>query len=230
MDDAQQLRALLSLRDLVDDGVEQALHGRLSLADALSCVLPRAIVSIGAEAAFVRTFDENLALSLFAQPEEYAIPALEDVLQKTGPGTKEIEIEIDGHAVLAQALDVSGEWFGTIGLVVGAAKFCASKVFLREALHIISEELDNYFFAVHAARGKHRLMMDLGEALRDRVLAEGVRRAVQVLARAIPLDRLLLVCVGEDRTSRLQVQVFERGQLVFDTMGVLPSSPEHAEI
>jgi class 3 adenylate cyclase len=230
MDDPRQLRALLQLRDLVDDGVEEALHGRLSLADALSHVLPRAIVAIGVEAAFVRTYDENLALSTFTSPDECSIPGLEDVLERTGQGGREIEVQGDGIIVLAQPIDVSGEWFGSIGIVATSARFCASSTFLREALHVLSEELDNYFYSVHAAREKHRLMMDLGEALRDRVLAEGVRRAVQVLARSIPLDRLLLVCVGEDRTSRLQVQVFEGGQLVFDTMGALPPSPDHPDV
>jgi adenylate cyclase len=230
IEEPETLRALLKLRDLVDESVEEALHARLSLGDALAHVLPRAIVAVGAEAMVVRTFDEDLTLSVFIQPEGAAIPVLDEMIQRAGPAGGEVDLCAEGRVVMGAPLDVSGEWFGTIALVVSEGRYAEGEHFLREALHVIAEEVDNFFYSVHAAREKHRLMMDLGEALRDRVLAEGVRRAVRVLSRAIPLERLLLSYIGEDRTSRLQVQVFDKGELVFDTMGTLPSAPEHAEV
>ncbi len=87
--------------------------------------------------------------------------------------------------MVAQHLDVAGEWFGRAGLVCATGK---DTVLLGDALEAICEVLDNYLFAIKAAREKHTVMMRLGRALRHRVLGEGVKEAVKVLAEAIPMD------------------------------------------
>jgi hypothetical protein len=96
--------------------------------------------------------------------------------------------------------------------------------------HHFCEQID-VLFVVRAAREKHRLTMQLGDALRHRVLAEGLRQAVRVLSVAVPLRRLLLVCVAEEgRSSSLHVQVFEQGAVMVDTMGMEPRHPEEPAI
>jgi class 3 adenylate cyclase len=228
-DDPKQLRQLLELRDLVDDGVEGALQSRRSLADAMAQVLPLVARALDARAAFVRTFSEDLQLTTFMHPKHADVQQLGAVIDIAKPGVQPFVLDGEDTMIVAQPLDVGGEWFGSAGLVFGADRRF-DREFLLEGLHIFCEETDNFFFSVRAAREKHLLMMDLGEALRDRVLPEGVRRAVAVLADAMPLDRLLLVCIGEDRTSRLQAQLFQGATLVVDTMGTLPAAPEHPEI
>jgi class 3 adenylate cyclase len=74
-------------------------------------------------------------------------------------------------------------------------------------------------------------MMQLGTALGNRVIGEGLRDAVKILTRAVALERLLLVCVAEeDQASTLHVQVFEQGELAMDTMGGLPPHPDERAI
>ena len=68
------------------------------------------------------------------------------------------------------------------GLVCSPA---GDTVLLGDALEAVCEVLDNYLFAIKAAREKHDVMMRLGRALRHRVLGEGVKEAVKVLAAAI---------------------------------------------
>jgi len=73
--------------------------------------------------------------------------------------------------------------------------------------------------------------MALADALKHRVLAEGLQKAVAVLAQSVPLDRLLLVVVAEEEaSSTVHVQVFERATLQVDTMGALPAHPDEHTI
>jgi class 3 adenylate cyclase len=228
-DDPKQLRQLLQLRDLIDDAVEGSLQARRSLPDAMAHILPIVVRALDARAAFVHTYSEELALSTFQHPKYGDIQELGAIISRAQAGVEPFALDEEDAVIVAQPLDVAGEYFGCAGLVFGAERRF-DRDFLLEALHIFCEETDNFFFSVRAAREKHLLMMDLGEALRDRVLAEGIRHAVGVLAKAMPLDRLLLACVGEDRSSRIQVQLFQAAELVVDTMGSLPSAPEHPQI
>jgi adenylate cyclase len=66
------------------------------------------------------------------------------------------------------------------------------------------------------------VMMKLGNALRHRVLGDGVRQAVAVLADAIPIDRMVLVYVAEESAAKtLHVQMFEGKELRVDTLSTL---------
>src|SRR6185312_958545 len=130
--------------------------------------------------------------------------------------------------VVAQPLDVAGEWFGSAGLVVArSSPLAGDPEHLARALSITCEELDNFFYSIRAARERHRIMMELGQALGHRVIGEGLRAAVRILTEAVALDRLLLVCIAEEEeTSALHVQVFDKGELQVDTMGALPAHPD----
>jgi class 3 adenylate cyclase len=232
-EDPAKLRALLDLSLLVDGLIETALRMRESLAEAMQRILPALCEKVGARGAFVRSYSEDLSLTLFVWPRDLVVPGIETVLDRTGEQKREsVALEVGSDLVVAQPLDVAGEWFGAAGLVVDrASKPASDAAHLAAALETACEELDNFLHAIRAARERHRVMMQLGTALGHRVIGEGLKSAVKILTDAVALDRLLLVCVAEeDQTGTLHVQLFERGELAVDTMGSLPPHPDERTI
>jgi adenylate cyclase len=233
-DDPAKLRALLELNALVDDLVEASLRARHTLAETMAAVLPALCARLGLRGAFVRSYSEELELAVYRWPPDLVVPHEVDVFVRTGTEQGDVLVVEDDHdVVIAQPLDVAGEWFGTAGFVVPRGAPAAADVAqLSASLDITCEELDNFLYGIRAAREKHRVMMQLGDALRHRVLSEGVMLAVRVLAEAVALERLLLVCVAEeDQHARtLHVQLYERGELRVDTMGTLPPHPDEATL
>lgn len=216
----QALRELFDLRDMVDDLIEEGLVKHWSVSEVLGALLPKIAESLGAQGTFVETYGEDLALHLFAWAEDgkpLTIPGKADVFARTTEEKREVvRTTYDGKLVVAQHLDVCGEWFGRAGLV---AKADADPERLGEGLLAACEVLDNYLFSIKAAREKHTVMMQLANALRHRVLGEGVKEAVAVLSKAIPIDRLVIVYLAEESAARtLQVQMFHGGKLEVDTM------------
>ena len=137
---------------------------------------------------------------LHAWPAAFALPSEAEMLERTGPERRErLSLPVSGGTLVAQPLDVAGEWFGQAALLLPAGADVAAAA---PILDCVCEELDGYLFGVRAAREKHRLVMRLGEALRHRVLGEGLHRAVAVLAEAVPFARLLLACVPEEDAER----------------------------
>ncbi len=220
-EESRRLRGLLELSREVDDLIEQALTHRESLEEALRRVLPVVCERAGARAAFVQSFSEDLRLRVFAWPDGIEVPELQTALGRTDREHREDLLLDTGHDwVVARPLDVAGEWFGALGLVVprqdGSSADLAA---LQELLLVVSEELDNFLHSIRATRQRHLVLMQLGDALRNRVLRNGLLEAVRVLVGAMPIQRLLLAYIGEeDRASAVHVQVFDRGELVFDTM------------
>jgi class 3 adenylate cyclase len=205
---------LMKLRELVDDTLEEALLRRWSLSETMERMLPAVAERVGAKAAYVHSYGEDLTLQTFRWPESLEIPS--EVLASTGEAKREDPVvEVPGGKMVAQPLDVAGTWFGSAGLVVPKD---ADTEATAEKLGLVCEVLDNFLFAIRAAREKHTVMMELGNALRHRVLSEGLKQAVAILARAVPLDRMLLVFVAEENaTNMLHVQVYEKDQLKVDT-------------
>ena len=232
-EDSVKLRALLDLNLLVDGLVETALQQRESLAEAMQRILPELCKSTGARAAFVRSFSEDLSLTLFVWPPQAELPDLASVLMRTDEERREEALlELTSDLIVARPLDVAGEWFGSAGLYVDRTAAAASDpAHLGALLEVACEELDNFLHAIRTARERHRIMMQLGNALGHRVLGQGLCSAVKVLTEAVALDRLLLVCVAEeDQAATLHVQVFEKGELIVDTMGGLPPHREERAI
>ena len=220
--DPVHLQALLDMHRVVDDIVEEGLVHRRNLAEVMDRLLPVVCAEIGAKGAFVASYGEDLALRMFASPADLPLfqrPEHEDTLVRTGSERREIVVaRLDDELIVAQPLDVAGEWFGAAGFVFSADEARPSE-HLVELLGMMCEELDNYLYAIHASREKHHITMELGVALRHRVLGEGVRQAIAILERAVPLDRVLLVYVAEEDTeSTLHVQLYEHGALRVDTM------------
>jgi adenylate cyclase len=236
-----QLRELYELRNTVDELIEEGLVKHWSVSEVLGNLLPRMATTLGAKGAFVETYGEDLLLHLFTSAPEgegegkgggkggkpLVIPGKIEIFERTSEEKRErvqavTKTEGGDVLVIAQHLDVAGAWFGRAGLV------CATDVDpvrLADALDAVCEVLDNYLFTIRAAREKHTVMMRLGRALRHRVLGEGVKEAVAVLAEAIPMERMVLVYVAEESaTKTLHVQMFNGAKLEVDTLGAQGST------
>ena len=225
-----QLRELYELRNMVDELIEEGLVKHWSVSEVLGNLLPRIASTLDAKGAFVETYGEDLQLHLFTSApagradepaKPLTIPDKADVFARTSEEKRErVTLRsgdgADATLVIAQHLDVAGAWFGRAGLVCATD---ADPTRLADALDAVCEVLDNYLFTIRAAREKHTVMMRLARALRHRVLGEGVKEAVAVLAEAIPMDRMVLVYVAEESaTKTLHVQMFNGAELEVDTL------------
>lgn len=214
-------KALFELRALVDELIEEGLVHRWSVSEVIGEILPKVAERLGARGAFVETYGEDLSVHLFAWPLEAgkppAIAGQADIWERTSEARRErVQSRTDDSLVVAQHLDVAGAWFGRAGLVCPAS---ADAERMADALEAMCEVLDNYLFAIRAAREKHDCMMRLGKALRHRVLGEGLKQAVAVLADAIPIERIVLVYLAEENAAKtLHVQMFLGKELEVDTL------------
>jgi hypothetical protein len=214
------MRELYELRNTVDELIEEGLVKRWSVSEMLGALLPRVCERLGTTGAFVETYGEDLELHVYqwsAGGKPLAIPQKDDVSERTSEARRERVLLSAGDAlVVAQHLDVAGAWFGRAGLV--AAKG-ADGPKLGDCLNAVCEVLDNYLFSIRAMREKHLVTMKLGNALRHRVLPEGLKQAVAVLSEAIPIERMVLVYVAEENAAKtLHVQMFEGSELKVDTL------------
>lgn len=217
------MTALFALRTLVDEAIEVALVRHESLAELLSTLLPKVCAHVGGKVLFIETYGDDLALTERIHPAEAWLPERDEVLAATSEARRElVSIPVHGGHLVAQPLDVAGAWFGRMALVVPEG---ASLDQAKASLSLVAEVLDNHLFSIRAAREKQLVMMRVGDALRHRVLGEGLAGAVDILGSVVPLDRMVLVYTteeGGDR-ARLQVRVFEGREPAKDpTGGVSP--------
>jgi adenylate cyclase len=222
---------LYAIRSMVDEIIEEGLVQHWSVSEMLGALLPRVARPLGALGGFVETYGEDLELHLYAWADEsgkpLTIPAKDDVFARTSEARRErVDLVLEGHRVVAQHLDVAGAWFGRAGIVARAESDGAR---IAAALDAACEVLDNYLFSIRAMREKHAVTMRLGNALRHRVLGEGIKEAVGVLAEAIPMARMVLVYVAEESAARtMHVQMFEGSALQVDTL--LAQGDTHAPL
>jgi class 3 adenylate cyclase len=214
------IRDLYELRNMVDELIEEGLVHHWNVSEMLGALLPQVAARLGATSMFVETYGEDLGLHLFTWSDTGAaasIPEKDDVFARTSEEKRErVCMTSRSSIVVAQHLDVAGAWFGRAGLI---ARATSDGPRLADGLHAVCEVLDNYLFSIRAMREKHLVMMRLGNALRHRVLGEGVKQAVKVLSEAIPMQRLAIVYVAEENASKtLHVQMFEEDALAVDTL------------
>lgn len=216
-DDAALLRDLLAMHEDVDDLIEESLQKRHGLALFTQVMLPMLCERLGASGAVLETYGENLALETFRHPKDLDIADWESIQNQTHDGSKgHVTVTKGTKTVLAQRLDVAGEWFGRAALVFEGKKIDDERI--ARLLDAACEELDNFLYAIRAARQKHLVMMQLADALRSRVLASGLQQAVSALMKAIPMERMLLVYVAdENSSSTLHVELFEGENATLDT-------------
>ncbi|MFO0661447.1 MAG: adenylate/guanylate cyclase domain-containing protein [Polyangiaceae bacterium] len=219
--DAAHLRELFDLNSLVDELLEQAVQDRMSLEHALGRVLPAVAERVGARAVFVRTYGEDLTMRVFTFPSNLDHPSVHAFFDENQehPDLRVSEVQSEA-LVVAQGLDVAGEWFGSMGMLFEPSKLDeAPATFLAEQLDVVCEQLDNFLFGIRAARTKHRVLMALAHALQHRVLARGLADAVKVLADVVPIEKLMLVVLAEEAPNApAHVQIYDQGVLTVDTM------------
>lgn len=210
------LRDLYELRHTVDELIEEGLVKHWTVGEMLAALFPRVGERLGVRGVFIETYGEDLAMHLFTWGEG-SIPRKEEVFTRTAEDRREsISLRGPDHLVVAQHLDVAGAWFGRAGFVAAPS---ADPTHLQESLHAVCEVLDNYLFSIRAMREKHLVTMRLGNALRHRVLSEGVKQAVEVLTEAIAIERLVIVYTAEENTGKtLHVQMYEGSKLAVDTL------------
>lgn len=218
---------LYELRNTVDELIEEALVKRWSVSEVMGAIMPRVAPLLRVSGIFFETYGEDLELHLYAWRDAatgappLAIPKKDEVWTATAEGTPgRTTIDTESGVVVAQRLDVAGAWFGRAGVI---APKDADVARLTAGLDAVCEVLDNHLFSIRAAREKHALTMRLGNALRHRVLPEGLKQAVAILNEAIAIDRMVLVYVAEETTSaghgkNLHVQLFEGSELKVDTL------------
>ena len=222
MSEEAELRELLNLRAKVDDIVERAQSGHATLASVLDELLPAVSAAVGARGMFLESYDEDRLMNVFRWPPKLEVPSWDTMSIATGEEAREVfKKKIGDVRLIAQPLDVAGTWFGRAGFVFDEhAPLTDDQAATK--LDNVCEVLDNYLFALRAAREKHAVMMELGAALRHRVLGDGLALAEEALAKALPLDRMLMVFVAEDTNSgggaTLHVRLYERGKITLDTL------------
>jgi class 3 adenylate cyclase len=215
------LRELFDLRDVVDELIEEGLVHRWSVSEVISAILPRVGELLQGQGAFFETYGEDLKLTLFMSSGEggkpLSIPNKADIWTRTSEEKRErVTQKNEKNLVVAQHIDVAGEWFGRAGIVAAPD---ADALRLAEGLNVVCEVLDNYLFSIKAMREKHLVMMRLGNALRHRVLSEGVKEAVKVLSEAIPINKLVIVYRAEEGAAKsLHIKMFEGAELKVDTL------------
>ena len=221
----EKLTWMMALRARIDERLERSLVDHEGVEDTLVSLLRSFEAELGLLGAFVHTFAEDLAVHTFAvgsgNPDATTLAWL---AERSAAPT--LQHEVPGGTVIAERLDVAGQWFGAVGFTLPAG---ADRPRLSLALHTVCEILDNYLFAIAAAQRKHRTMMKLGDALRHAQLDKGLQLAVDVLASEIPLARLLIVFhAEEDQHDSLHVQLYEGNQIRIDTLDV--DQPEIREL
>ena len=222
MAEESELSELLHLRKIVDDVVERAQSGHETLASVLEELLPTVAKAVDAQAMFLESYDEDRKLHVFRWPKDTVVPSWDEMQAATDERYRGSWAKRVGDVrVIAQPIDVAGTWFGRAGFVFPASATVTDEQ-AASKLDNVCEVLDNYLFALRAAREKHAVMMDLGAALRHRVLGEGLTQAEEALARALPLERMLMVFVAEDASSgggaTLHVRLYEDGKVPIDTL------------
>ena len=218
----EKLHELLALREAIDVAIEQGMTKRENLTEVIKRMLPSVCTRVGAEGAFVESYGEDLDLHVFEWPEGLNVPDRDAIFASTRESTRHrVEAHDEQTMVVAQSLDVAGAWFGSAGLVFkrvpsGGERDLDHVFALLDAL---CEVLDNFLYSIRAARERHNVMMELGTALRHRVLGEGLASAIAVLNKATPLARTLLVFVAEENaSSMLHVQVYDGARCLLDTL------------
>ena len=219
----EEIRALFRLNAAVDEKVEEAQRRRWALSRAMESILPAVATMLGARAFTVRTYGEDLELHDYGLPEGELLDIVTRALGQHDSDSIEEAGTLDeeaGSLVVAQRLDVAGEWFGAACLVWDKVDETRSRRFLSGALEVVCEELDGFLFGIRAAREKHRVMMALAHALQSPVLGEGLAEAARVLFEAAPVSKLLLAILAEEEAGApIHLQVYDETGRTLDRVG-----------
>ncbi|MCA9536596.1 MAG: hypothetical protein KC593_23095, partial [Myxococcales bacterium] len=214
----RHLEGLRALNGDTDSAIETALRERLPLEQTLARVMPLLLAHTGARSGWIQTFDENLELRDFCFGTDTPPPEALDITQaaRTRDNYRNVNSE---RTVVGQRVDVAGESFGAAALWFDGQCDDAACEAIEDALETWCEELDNYLAAIAQARKKLQILRATSEALKEPVLDDGIRKAIDVLQQNVPFDDLLLVFRQDDdlRGVSLNYKIIQSGVLTHDS-------------
>lgn len=222
MDRDRELHALVEQRTLataVDELLEEALRDRLPLEAYVPRLLAELCKATGSQAALLQSYDENLALRVFAVPERTAF--VDEWLARVAVVTDERNAFVAREAdstIIGEHLDVAGELFGCLALRIPTAANDDEVARLRALIHVFAELIDNQLAFIAIFRKKSIVARELSDALMDPVLDRGIDAALDVLKSVVSFDDLLLVVRDEHAAhgARLTFRIIQGGVLTHE--------------
>lgn len=212
------------LNDEVDALSEVAIRDRLPIDHALRLWMPALCRSVGAEVMFVRTYDETLELHDFvhAMGEDDSLPFVPHALALELEATPQITRVAAGLSTLARTLDVAGNPFGAVAVVLRREVTEDEAERIHDLVSTWCEEIDNHLASIADARKKAFLTNEMSDALKNPVLDAGLMKALDVLRANVPFEDLLLVFRHEEDVSgdTLRYKILKHGELVHDSADV----------
>lgn len=218
--DRETLERAWALQREADELMEIALRDRLNLRAVLRQMFQLLRIRLGADFAWVRTYDEALELRDYpwqaeelGQPAAWSAEMLESVVQIPGEifrGT------IDDRRAVAMRLEVAGTDFGVAAALWNDDRKGQHLDEIAGMFEIWCEVLDNHLGAHAEARRKQLVLSELSEALRHPILHDGVLGATEVLRRHLDLKTLALVYSPDGRPSSVDtafVHLTEDGEI-----------------
>ena len=196
--------------DQVDGRLEQGLRAREPLERVVPDLLRMVADATSAITVVLHTLDESLHEQLFVHGDPELIPEL-------------LAAEQPAPRTIAQPLDVAGESLGAVVLRLEREPTELD----RDLVERLSEHLDNHLAAIAQARRRFEVIRAISDALKDPVLDAGINRAIEILAREVGFEDLVLVFrheeTLEDRSVRYKV--YRHGKREHDS-----ASPRDREV
>jgi adenylate cyclase len=199
-----------ALRDAIDLVLEEALRERRPLERAMPRLLELFVAHLGARGVAVHTLDESLAERTFTSTQ---LDVDAECLGRAARGERTFTSQ--GMSVLAQALDVAGEPFGSVLAFFDEPPDGDA----APLIHTFAEELDNHLGAIAQGRRKFEVIRSISDALKEPVLDRGIDHAIEILRREVDFKDLVLVFRHEDdlESGVLRYKVHKDGELLYDS-------------
>lgn len=211
------MKERIALQGRLDDQVEIAERRRLNLPATLDLCLPLIRETCAAEACWVETPDDHQQVQVYGDDPGPEVLALVRSAARAEAGGGGRAPHPRGR-LHGRVLDVAGEDLGTLAVLVGSEAEAPPPAEVDALLHTSAEVLDNYVASRRRARQKQRLLRQIHEALRNPVVSEGVRLAVDDLDDTVHFDLLIVLYhLEEDYRDSLHYLVFRGKELQFAT-------------
>jgi len=213
------MKLRIALQGRLDEQVEVAERMRLNLPSTLELCLPLIREACAADEIWVETPDDQLEVQVYgSQPTAEALALARSSARAGDAGCG--QAPSGSGRVHGRVLDVAGEDLGTLAVQIAAEPGASAPppAEVDALLHTAAEVLDNYVASRRRARQKQRLLRKIHDALRNPLVGEGVRLAVDELDETVHFDLLIVLYhLEEDYQDSLHYLVFRGKELQFAT-------------
>lgn len=209
----EELRFLRHLSRTLDDLLEESLKRRESLGQTFQRIFTPILGLTRAQAIVVTTLNEQLVEESFSFGFSPSWAPAQLLVDHPWGVTR-----VAGGTFVSQALDVSGQRVGAMGLFFDGDESADSPRLLR-TLETLAEELDTVLSSVQTAAEKHHLIIRFNELLSNPVFEQGMDQAVLGLTQRVQIPGLLLLYRDAVRWNELRYRVYERGHLAYASGG-----------